>query len=115
MLAGNDARVAKSPETYAPDISIREITPQDYLRKQAGEDFELLNRIIICESGWRADAQNPISSAGGLFQFLDSTWARTASPGWEKYNPYRNIDAGIALYNKEGTAPWTESESCWKP
>lgn len=103
-------------ETHTPShvIETREITPQEYLREQAGPDFELLNFIIICESGWKTNAQNPRSSAGGLFQFLDSTWNRTASPGWEKYDPYRNIDAGIALFKKEGTDPWKESEGCWK-
>lgn len=30
--------------------------------------------LIQRESGWRADAQNPNSSAFGLPQFLNSTW-----------------------------------------
>lgn len=114
VVAGNDVRVANHPEVYIPNVVVQEITPQEYLKEHAGSDFELLSRIIVCESGWKPAAQNKVSTAGGLFQFLDSTWSRTASSSWEKYNPYRNIDAGIALFKKEGTQPWKESESCWK-
>ncbi|MFB9151300.1 hypothetical protein [Roseovarius ramblicola] len=37
---------------------------------------QLVNRIIQVESGGRADAKNPLSSATGLGQFIDSTWLR---------------------------------------
>lgn len=40
-------------------------------------------RIIKIESGGRADAQNPASSAGGLGQFTDGTWLATIT----KYRP----------------------------
>lgn len=33
------------------------------------------NQLVSHESGWRNTAQNPTSSAYGLFQFLNSTWA----------------------------------------
>ena len=36
----------------------------------------LTNRIIKVESGGRADAKNPLSSATGLGQFIESTWLR---------------------------------------
>lgn len=41
---------------------------------------DYLNRIAMAESGGRADAQNPNSSAGGLYQFIDSTWLQHAKP-----------------------------------
>lgn len=116
VLPGNQGDVAKTEPTYSEvfiPAQTRTIEPRDYLRELAGPDFELLDRIVWCESGWKPTAQNQHSTAGGLFQFLDSTWARYSNPQMEKYNPYDNIRAGIALYKKEGTAPWNSSRSCW--
>jgi len=36
---------------------------------------DLEYKIMMCESGGNPLAQNPNSTAKGLFQFLDSTWA----------------------------------------
>lgn len=41
----------------------------------SGPEWDALVDLIERESGWNPDAQNPTSSAGGLFQFLDSTRA----------------------------------------
>lgn len=37
---------------------------------------QLVNRIIQIESAGRADARNPLSTATGLGQFIESTWLR---------------------------------------
>ena len=116
-FTGNEGQVVNTQPTQEQvyiTAQFREIEPREYLRELAGPDFELLDRIIYCESGWKASAQNKTSSAGGLFQFLDSTWDRYSDLGMEKYNPYDNIRAGIALYKNEGTAPWDSSLGCWK-
>lgn len=39
----------------------------------SGAEWDALSNLIQRESGWNATAQNPTSSAYGLFQFLDST------------------------------------------
>lgn len=70
--------------------------------------------IISCESGGRASATNPSSTASGLFQFLDSTWRSVGGSGRAK-------DASVAeqyaraerLYAQQGTTPWNASRSCW--
>lgn len=41
---------------------------------------DYLNRLAMAESGGKADAQNPNSSAGGMYQFIDSTWLQHAKP-----------------------------------
>ena len=38
---------------------------------------QALNNLIQAESGGNCKAQNPRSTAYGLFQFLDSTWKGT--------------------------------------
>lgn len=41
----------------------------------SGPQWAALNSLIMGESGWRSNAQNPNSTAYGIGQFLDSTWA----------------------------------------
>jgi len=41
----------------------------------AGQEWTALNNIVMAESGWSNTAQNPTSTAYGIFQFLDTTWA----------------------------------------
>lgn len=48
------------------------------------------------ESGLNPSAQNPGSSAGGLFQFVDGTWARYGN-GASKFDPSASADAGARL------------------
>jgi hypothetical protein len=43
----------------------------------SGGQWNALSRLITGESGWNPNAQNPTSTAYGLFQFLNSTWAGT--------------------------------------
>lgn len=51
--------------------------PADVQALTASDAVEqLVNRIIQVESAGRADARNPLSTATGLGQFIDSTWLR---------------------------------------
>lgn len=40
-----------------------------------GRHWDSLSKLINKESSWNPNAQNPTSSAYGLFQFLNSTWS----------------------------------------
>lgn len=40
----------------------------------SGNQWSSLNWLVSHESSWNPNAQNPTSSAYGLFQFLDGTW-----------------------------------------
>lgn len=70
--------------------------------------------IIECESGGDPRAQNPSSSASGLFQFIDSTWRGLGGSGSAKDasvdEQYRMAEK---LYAQSGTSPWNASKSCW--
>ena len=69
-----------------------------------GVDPDNLIRIAQIESSLNPNAQNPSSSAGGLFQFIDST-ARDYGLR-NKYDPYESSDAGARIYrdNAKGLA-----------
>ncbi|WP_417372721.1 peptidoglycan DD-metalloendopeptidase family protein [Glutamicibacter protophormiae] len=50
----------------------------------SGRHWSALSKLISKESSWNPNAQNPSSTAYGLFQFLNSTWgsygAKTSDP-----------------------------------
>lgn len=78
--------------------------------------------IVGCESGFDYRAQNPYSSAGGVWQALDSTWASWKSRfadlmGWwnlrpGKYNGRTHAILGWRVFLGT-TQPWEASRSCW--
>jgi hypothetical protein len=43
----------------------------------SGPQFDDLNNIVMAESGWCNTIQNPGSTAYGIGQFLNTTWAST--------------------------------------
>ena len=58
-----------------------------------GSEWEALKQLWHNESGWNNHAQNPTSTAYGIPQFLDSTWADV---GYQKTSdPATQIAAGI--------------------
>lgn len=71
---------------------------QEYARKLARQMFgrgqwDDLNALVTQESGWNPRADNPTSTAYGLFQFLDSTRANYGLP--LHANPRRQVRAGL--------------------
>lgn len=59
----------------------------DLLEQEFGSEYDTACRVMICESGGDTNAQNPVSSASGLFQFIDGTWnsAKQRVPGASQY------------------------------
>lgn len=50
-------------------------TPESYAQQMVSEaEYEALFELIMLESNWNPEAQNPKSSAYGLGQLLDQTW-----------------------------------------
>lgn len=56
----------------------------------------MLRKANIEAPGLDPTAQNPNSSAGGLFQFVDKTW-KAYGRGADKYDPAANADAAARL------------------
>jgi LysM repeat protein len=73
--------------------------------------------VISRESGGNPRAVNPSSGAGGLYQFLPSTWASlgfaSAYPGGAQTAPVSVQRAAFAkLYAEAGPSPWRPYDGC---
>lgn len=55
--------------------------------------FDCLELLWEAESDWNPTAKNPMSSAYGIAQFIDATWATTGIA--KTSDPYQQIDAGL--------------------
>ena len=62
------------------------------------EQFDCLDNLWSNESGWRPTAQNPGSTAYGIAQLLDQTWALMETD--KTSDPYGQIDVGLRYIDK---------------
>ena len=94
---------------------------QDRIRYWArfyGVDENLALCLAKNESGFNPLAKNPNSSAGGVFQFIDSTWVSTSvrmDTGFtlaDKYDAEKNIQAGVWLLKNDGYGHWVVANKC---
>jgi resuscitation-promoting factor RpfC len=68
--------------------------------------------VIAAESGGNAGIVNASSGAGGLYQFLPSTWASLGYSGLpQDASPATQQQAFDRLYAQAGSAPWS-SDGC---
>jgi hypothetical protein len=88
---------------------------QDYAMGKlggSGSEFSCLENLWGKESGWNPNAQNPTSTAYGIAQFLDSTWAGTGIA--KTSDGYRQIDAGLIYIESRYGSPcsaWAHSQA----
>jgi hypothetical protein len=78
----------------------------------SGSQFSCLENLWGKESGWNPNAQNPGSTAYGIPQFLNSTWATTGIA--KTSDGYKQIDAGLIYIDKAYGSPcnaWAHSQS----
>ena len=79
---------------------------------------ELFLRIAVCESGLREDAQNPTSTASGIFQFLNSTFFNYARayelPTDDKNDPEVQAELAARMIAAGGISHWNASKNCWQ-
>lgn len=73
--------------------------------------------IIKCESGGNPTIQNKTSTASGLFQFINGTWAAYGgtefAPTAKQATVEQQYIVAERAYAAEGTRPWNASKSCW--
>ena len=86
MFSGSSANADGSVVAMAQQMAAQ--------RGWAGEQWSALDWIVQHESSWNPTAQNPTSTAYGLFQFLDSTWATVGAS--KTSDPSAQIQAGLA-------------------
>lgn len=81
-------------------------------------DVDRAIRIVWCESKGEPLAENPVSTASGLFQHLASLWdERSADAGWggaDVFDPVANVAvAAWLVYEFGGWSHWAASSACW--
>jgi hypothetical protein len=82
-----------------------------------GGQWAALRTLVQNESGWNPNAQNPTSTAYGLFQFLDSTWSSVGAT--KTSSPVGQIAAGLryikSRYGSPGAAlgAWQSRSPHW--
>jgi D-alanyl-D-alanine carboxypeptidase/Transglycosylase SLT domain len=67
------------------------------------EEWGALDELVRRESSWNPEADNPTSTAYGLYQFLDGTWAGTGIG--RTSDPYRQTDAGLIYIQQRYGSP----------
>jgi soluble lytic murein transglycosylase-like protein len=67
-----------------------------------------LRSVSYCETGgtFNPFAKNRSSSASGMMQFLDSTWANQGLPRFSVFDPIANILAAARIVAGEGWHQW---------
>ncbi|GAA3162438.1 hypothetical protein GCM10010531_12810 [Blastococcus jejuensis] len=118
-VAAEEAARAAAEEAAAAEAAPAATAPagsfQDYALAQLGGDanqFSCLESLWGKESGWNPNAQNPTSTAYGIPQFLDSTWAGTGIA--KTSDGYRQIDAGLIYIEQRYGSPcsaWGHSQA----
>lgn len=93
LIALNVVGRSASQEPYTPRTAL--FLSQRYV--EYGAEEKCWRELITRESGGRIDAQNPYSTAYGLAQFLDSTWAST---GYDKSSDPKIQLAAMEIYVK---------------
>ncbi|WP_350309933.1 transglycosylase SLT domain-containing protein [Brevibacterium sp. H-BE7] len=76
-----------------------------------GNQFGDLDWLLTRESGWNPNAQNPTSTAYGLFQFLNGTWGSVGAT--KTSDPRAQLEAGLK-YIKQRYGDVKGARSFWE-
>ena len=100
-----------------PVVYVKEVIQEEALDVTWQEVFETLphdlQQTAKCESGLNPDAQNPYSTASGVLQFLDGTFAwvweetRDTPVDWTlKNDPFIQMEFAMWLYDRYHLSHW---------
>jgi soluble lytic murein transglycosylase-like protein len=109
------AAPAPVKKTYSAPARTASVSRPAQTVSVSGSGFEAC--VIRAESGGNPAAVNPASDAGGLFQFLPSTWAALGFageyPGGAQTAPVSVQEEAFAkAYAESGTSPWGPYDGC---
>jgi hypothetical protein len=92
MVAGGQVEMPilpSAPIQAQPALDFNDLIPQTKTVIEPlsynSEQPSLMGKIAQAESGGNSNAQNPLSSASGLYQFTDSTWRSAVNKWGRKY------------------------------
>ena len=96
------------PVNQERQLSIPELIKQEgELAGLANAEIKKLTSIAFCESRFDEKAQNPTSSASGIYQIIFSTWLANSDYPWEdRYKAKENIRTAIKIYLRSGFGQW---------
>jgi hypothetical protein len=110
--SGSNSVIAQQPMPQAASV-------KEYVQTYFADESVMVE-IASCESHFRqfgSDGQvlkNPKSSAVGVFQIMSSIHDPIANDlRVDIYTIQGNLAYAKYLYEKQGTAPWSSSKSCW--
>ncbi len=114
-LGGSSASVAQLQQPMPQPQTV-----EQYVREYFADE-PVMAEIASCESHFKqfgADGQvlkNSKSSAVGIFQIMSSIHSTFADEklGLDIYTIQGNVAYAKYIYEKQGTAPWNASKSCW--
>ena len=113
--AAADAAAAAAAQEAAKAAAATPQSFQQYALQKLGGDggqMSCLESLWGKESGWNPNAHNPSSTAYGIPQLLDSTWASTGIG--KTSDGFRQIDAGLVYIDSRYGSPcgaWSQSQS----
>ena len=105
------------------EVLIAPVEPKMASTTKERLEYELpaiLKHIALCESGNKANAKNPTSSASGRFQFIKSSWNYYGKQLWGSELKNKNVfdwedstELALYVYKMNGTRDWNASMHCW--
>jgi hypothetical protein len=105
-------------EAQEPSDEYYHSDPLRYIRHRCGElgieDYTCTRFIKVakCESGLRPTAQNPHSTARGIYQIVIGTWEANDCDG-KRTDFIANIECAFKIFKARGFQPWNASKGCW--
>lgn len=113
------SRIEEAEKAISTDIHIvktaeasYEKTIDELIIEYFPNDVKLWRSVIWCESRNNPKADNFYSTADGLAQIIDSTWANFKCTG-DKKSAEDNLRCASRIFELEGVKHWNASALCW--